>query len=207
MIKEYTEQELLDKIPSGWNDLTLKMFVECLSTNQILESDDVSELKETFSDTVIEVENSIRIISMFLGMDKKIIEQFPISTITKMNTRLSFLVNKPEPLKNPKYKWITKIEEPDYNSFIVYLKVKEQLEKGSYDNIKLLVKQICLDELTDEQLDNLPMDEVETGFFLLRKSLMKYLKSMKTSLNKVILKERMRTKMRKFIPFKKISKK
>lgn len=170
MIKEYTGKEILDKLPSGWHQVKLQTYLDSLLKVKVIDKDEVD-------DVFLGIENSISVASVYLDLDVDIIRSFPISLIREINLKLSFLNKKPAPLKKTKYKWIKEIEEPTYDTFILYLRVSELLRSGDYTEFPTIVKNICLDTLTKEQVLELPMDEVETGFFLLRKCLMKSLNS------------------------------
>ena len=201
MTKEYTEQELLDKIPGSWGEMTLSKYHDWITTADApIESDSVDNM-------FVSLENSINVSSYFLGFSPDIIKQFPITTVNKINSKLAFLGSVPEPLKKPKYNWITKIEDISTNDWIIYLKIFDQLRNEDYRNFKLLVRTCCKDELTDEQLDNITLDEVETGFFLLRRLLRKYGISIAKSLKGIIMKQKMKTRINRLNPFNKNSKK
>ena len=64
-----------------------------------------------------------------------------------------------------KYRWIKKLDDPSYDTYITFMKVSEQLNSGDWSNFPLMIKTICLDPITDEEVMELPMDEVETAFF------------------------------------------
>jgi len=204
MVKEYSEKELLDMLPSGWNDITLEKFIKIITE---------VEVKEHGEDMfLLNLENSINISSVFIGLDTEIIEQLPLQTIKKMDNKLSFLSKRPEPKEVTIYKWVKEIDEPDYDSFIIYTKMAELLYKPekefkdmAYQNLPLFIRKICLDKLTLTEINQLPMDEVETGFFLLRKSLRKYLKTLETPLQMIVMKDKLKKKMKSLIHFKKSS--
>ena len=148
------------------------------------------------TDPIIAVENSIEIASIFIGVEPKLLEQFPLQTIKKIHDKLMFLSKKPEPLKKTKFNWIKKLDDPTYDTYITYVKVSEQLSNGDFSQFPLIIKSICLDNLTDEEVMNLPMDEVETGFFLLRKSLKKFLEPTINTLTTQEMKRRFWQKMK-----------
>lgn len=201
MVKQYKESELLQLLPSDWSDITVEKYFQ-MSIVDITEFDDVDNM-------FITSENNIKMASIFFDMDVDIIKQFPIQTIRKINDKLSFLTAKPKPLKKTKYKWITKIEEPDYDTFIWYIKMNErldaqakQLSEGTlphseyHETLLEIVQKICLSNLDREQVLQMPMDEFETGFFLLRVSLIKYLNNAMIPLQKKIVVEKMKKKMK-----------
>ena len=168
---EITEKELLEKLPSGWNEITLSDFINKILNVEISEGGILDSY-----------ENAIKVASSYLDFSIDIIERFPMPTIVKIHKKLSFLSKKPTPLKKPKWKPINNIEEYDYDTFVTFIKVNEQINKGDYSNFHLILQKATKDPLTKDQCDKMPMDEVETLFFLLRKTLMKYLKSSNHSL-------------------------
>lgn len=196
---ELTQTEILNMLPSSWADITLETFMNKFLPLKISDIDDVDDI-------FITMENSIKVASIFLNLPSDIIRQFPISTIKEINKKLLFLAEKPKPLEKSEYRWIKKIEEPSYDIFILYLKVSDQMTKEDFSNLPAIIKNICLDELNDEQILQMKMSEVETGFFLLRKCLMKLLQSTAHPLVMDLEKNKMETKLKKIkglIRFKK----
>lgn len=191
---ELSRKDILDKLPSSWAEVTYSDYYDKI-LKIIPEYEDNSLLYA--------VDSYIKVASVFLDLSPEIIGEFPISIINDITGKLSFILSKPLPLKKPKYNWMTKVEEPKYESFILYLKVSEQLEKGDFSNLHLILKSICNDKLTDEEIFSMPMDEAETGFFLLRKSMVKYLKRMALSLALQSGKREMKRKVSRLIRFKK----
>lgn len=189
MIKQYTHDEILRMVPSSWKEITLDTYV-----NKILKIEDLNYDKD--ADAIMILENSIKIAAIFINLPEEIIQKFPLETIKAINKKLAFMSNKPEPLKRTKYKWTTKVEEPNYDSYITFLKVSEQLSKNDFGNFPLIIKTICLDKIDDEELMKMPMDEVETGFFLLRKSLKKYLQHTINILKGEMIVNKIKSKMR-----------
>lgn len=192
MVKEYTQTQIINLLPKGWSDITLDVYINKLLPIEIEETDEVDDM-------FTGIENTIKVASVFLDMDIEIVRSFPISTITLMSDRLSFTKVKPKPLKESKYKWSKNIDEPSYDSFIVYLKVMEQMGNKDFSNLPLIIKNICKDELSMEEIMMMSMDEVETGFFLLRKSLLKFLKHSALSLAMEMGKKEMKRKIKDLI--------
>lgn len=189
-IKEYTQSDILNKLPKSWKDITLEDFINKILTIEIDEEDDLSGY-----------ENSISIASTYLNLGVDIIKEFPMVIINSITQQLSFLAKKPEPLKNPKYRPIKNIEEYDYDTFVLFIKVSEQLNKGDYSNFPLLVTKATKDKIELEEVNKLSMDEVETLFFFLKKALKRYLNytslSLMTKLVKIKTKEKIRTLFKK----------
>lgn len=180
MIKEYKINDILDKLPNSWSDIKLKHFMEML------------QLKLSNDDEFYSYENSISVASIFLDLDIEIIEKFPVQFIAEINGKLKFLNERPEPLKNPKWKPFKNIEDIDYDTFILYIKVSEQISKADFSNFPLIIKKSTKDNIDDVM--EMPMDEVETLFFFLRKALTKYLNRSALSLMKKIVKKKLKEK-------------
>lgn len=193
-IKTYTSKEILEKIPSNWSEVKFKDFLNIINIQINPEDDNIID----------SMENIIKISSYFLQLDEEIVKQFPMVIINDILNKISFIANKPEPLKESKYNWKKKIEEPDYDSFIVYLKVSEQLEKADYTNLPLILQKFCNDNLEIEEINNMGMDEIETGFFLLRASLMRYLKPIVISSTRKAIRQRTKEMMKEKIGYTKM---
>lgn len=165
MKKNYTQKEILDLLPENWSQIKFKTYLELM------------KLKVSIDEDPVEILNSnLEVCSLFLDLPTAIVEQFPMSTIKAMNNRLAFLSEKAKPIASSKYLWKTTITEPTYDDFITFIKVSEQINQGSLDNFPLLIKIMLKKEMTEEEILNMSMDEVEHGFFLLRKYSMNYLK-------------------------------
>jgi len=191
---ELSRKDILDKLPSSWAEVTYSDYYDKI-LKIIPEYEDNSLLYA--------VDSYIKVAAVFLDLSPEIIGEFPITIINDITGKLSFVLTKPVPLEKTKYNWMTKVEEPTYDMFILYLKVNEKLEKGDFSNLHTVLKAICNDKLTDEEIFNMPMDEAETGFFLLRKSMVKYLKRMALSLALKSGKKELKRKVSRLIRFKK----
>jgi len=167
MVKQYTQAQILEMLPNGWQDITFDFYLNKLLKVKVIESEDPLDAMET----------NLEITSLFLDMPKDIVEQFPVSTIKKINEKLSFLSNKPGKKKVSMYRWKEDLEEPSYDDFITFIKVSEQINNNDLSNFPLLIKIILKDKMKEEDILQMKMDEVEHGFFLLRQFSMKYLKS------------------------------
>ncbi len=194
-IKEYTQSEILKMVPGSWNEVTLDTYI-----NRLL------QVKMPGVDILDQLDASIDIASAFIGLDKDIISHFPLETIKKINQKLMFMDTKPQVLKKTKYKWMTKMDEPSYDTYILYIRVSEQISKNDFSNFPLVIKHMCKDKLTDEEVMALPMDEVETGFFLLRGSLKKYMQPTINILKTQVVMTSLRSNLQKLVQSKKKTK-
>lgn len=163
---KYTQKEIVDSLPETWSEVKFKTYLELMKL-KVNDSEDPLDIMNT----------NLQICSMFLNLPVEIVEQFPMSTIRAINKRLEFLSTKAKPKTNSKYIWKTNLIEPTYDDFITFIKVSEQINQADLSNFPLLVKIMLKSPLTEEEILELPMDEIEYGFFLLRKFSMNYLKT------------------------------
>jgi len=178
-------KEILTKLPNSWDEITLKDFQKLTKAN-------VSE-NESGSDLFDGVENTIEIISKLTGVSVDDLEALPIQELGVLGTKLSFMMEPPKPSNKSILKWL-RIDEIPYNSFVNYI----QLQDTQLENLHIIIKNFSKTELTEEQILELPITEVVTGFFLFRKLLRKYLKNL-VRLNKMeILKYQMKEKLQAF---------
>lgn len=177
---QYRTQDILDKIPDGWDKITFDFYLNKLMKLNITNSEDPLEI----------MDNNLELVALFLDLPKNIVEQLPMSLIKQINNKLSFISEKPKRIKSSRYRWFEDLNEPTYDDFVTFVKVSEQLEKGVMDNFPLLIKIVLRDKMTEEQILKMPMDEIENGFFLLRKFSMKFLKSTMKDLQVKIITEK-----------------
>lgn len=195
MIKEIKQSELLSKLPQSWDEVTLDFYITHLLK---LEEKDIKSVEDMYEDY-------INIASIYTEIPVEMIKKMPMVTVQLIHDRLSFLSQKPLKKEKSKYRWIKKIQDPDYDTFIFYLRAIEVMAAGNFDIMIDLIEKICVDKLSHEEIRKMPMSEVETGFFLLRKHLRRYsINSHNSLLRKAILMEA-KEKLRN-LPSKMISK-
>jgi hypothetical protein len=163
-----SSNEILAKIPGSWAELTLAKWLEFMS---------LRTYKPEADDPLSDVYVSLQVISSITGLDMDIVQQFPMELIKQANKKLSFLSASPDKGYKSKRKWITKVEDPTYDEFITFVNVSKQINEGDYSGFPLIIKSIIREPITDEEILALTMDEVNAAFFLLRRSLRKFLKS------------------------------
>jgi hypothetical protein len=180
MIKEIKQSELLKKLPESWDDVTLDFYTKNLLK---LEEKNIESLEDMYEDY-------IHIASLYTEIPAEMIRKMPMVTVQLIYDRLSFLSQKPLKKEKSKYRWIKKIQDPDYDTFIFYLRAIEVMAGGNFEIMVELIEKICLDKISREEIRNMSMSEVETGFFLLRKHLRRYsISSHNSLLRKAILME------------------
>lgn len=190
------ESELLSRLPKSWADIALKTYIEKLIQIQPNEENETS---------ISFLEDYIKLASIFLELPESMVRKFPYATIARISDRLSFISEKPKAKDKPTYKWIKRIDEPDYDTFIFYLKSIEQLAGGNFEMMYDIVDKINKSALTREQIEQMPMDEAETGFFLLRKSLMQYAKTSSSYLLRKGIRMEIKQKILRAMQFRRTS--
>ena len=176
---QLNSNEILAKIPGSWADVTLDMWINKLMKLKTYTPD--------IDDPLTDVYISIQFISDITELPIDTVQHFPMELIKQSNRKLVFMSKGVDPNYKPKRKWIKNIEDPTYDDFITFVNVSKQINDGDYSNFPLIIKTIIREPITEEEIMQMPMDEVNHGFFLLRQSLRKYLRSTTMDLEKKIL--------------------
>lgn len=151
-------KEILKNIPSSWAELKLKDY------NKLFELG----IKVDEGEFTLISNNSLKAFSILSGLSIEELEDLPITAIGEINNRLSFLQTLPEPKAKSKLKW-KKIDEVPYGAFIAFV----QAQSDPLKSIHLILKEFSLNKLTEDEILDLTMDEVYTGFFLFQTSVNK----------------------------------
>ena len=191
MIKQYTHQEILKMVPGSWAEVTLDKYL-----NHIMY---LKQIDTEVIDAYDAMDKGLEMASIFIGLPADILRKFPLETVKDINLKLMFLYEKPKPLEKTKYRWLKKLDHPSFDTFITYTKISEQLSNNDFSNFPLLIKSICLDPITDEEVMNLPADEVETAFFFLRKSLINYIEPSINKLTTDLLIQAYKTRLKRLL--------
>lgn len=155
-------KSIIDSLPSSWYEVSLKQF-QTLVTSEITETDDLFN----------GVTNTLEMVSKLTGIESKELENLLMRDITEIANKLSFTNEEPKPKKESIIVW-KKVDEITFNDFITFTQIDETKR---LENIHVFIKNFSTSKLSDEEILNLPITEVITGFFLLRKQLNKYLRS------------------------------
>lgn len=172
-------KEILEKLPKSWSDITLNQF-QTLSTTPITENNDEFD----------GIDNSLAVIAKLLNISTDDLESLPMKDINLLGNRLAFMVTPPQPAKTSIIKW-KKVDEITYNDFISII----QLQEKPLENLHVFVKNFSKIELSEDEILQLPVTEVLTGFFLYRKQQRQYLKASIRSTKIQLLKTRMKEKL------------
>lgn len=158
-------KELIKSLPGYWEELKLKDYIR-LTDIQVKE-DNTDEFTGLFNG----MDNTIQVASILSGMEPNDLESLPMGDIGAIGAKLSFLSQEFIPSNKSSIKW-KDIEGCTYNDYITFL----NLSKDPIKNLTHIIKAFSKDKLTDEQVSNLSVQDVMTGFFLLRILVKKYLK-------------------------------
>lgn len=187
--KEYTLKELLDKLPNSWDDFTLEQFQK---VGTIIDADEVGE-DEMFKG----VYNSIEMVGKLLDISPEAIGKMPFHITTRLCDKLSFTVQSPDIKEKSKYQW-KDIDEITTDDIITMIKMGPQFIENSTE----VVKAFCKDKLTTDEIKQMPMSEVVTGFFLLGINAKKYMDYTQTYLIRRIVIMKIKAWISRFIPYK-----
>ncbi|RZK12909.1 MAG: hypothetical protein EOO46_01355 [Flavobacterium sp.] len=184
--------ELLQKLPSSWDDVKMKDFQKILdlsiSENQSIHFD---EDPDSIGDIFDGAENSCKLLSVFLDIPVEELEAMPYLDLLKLASYVEWVTTLPEPANTSTIQW-KDFETISFNSFISF----QNWSKEPLKNLPALVAEFS--NLTKEEVLEVSVPDAFFGFFLFKK---KMLKSLKHSAKR--LKYQIRVmKLKKLLPFK-----
>lgn len=185
------QKEILEQLPSNWSELKLKDYLKL--TNIVVKTEDDGEAG---------IYNTFKTLSALTGLDESIFEAMPLNEIMPLANKLSFLQTMPEPKKNGIIKWKA-IDEVKYNDFVNFI----TLCKDPFNNMAAIIKDFSVSKLSNEEILDLGMDEVHTGFFLLMKQSKKSLSNTMKTLVIRLIKNKTKATFLKLLHFGKNRKK
>ncbi len=155
-------KEILDKLPSSWEQINLKQYLDL--TTIVIEEEADNPLNG--------IENTLSVISKLTDTPVSELEALPMHHIQQLGTKLAFMANLPEVSKNSSLKKWKKLEDISYNDYIFFV----QVPQGKHlDNLQTFIKNFSQTTMTEEEILALPVTDVFNGFFLCRIQLDKYL--------------------------------
>lgn len=171
-------KNLIDLLPSSWDDINLETFQKLFVT-PIEDSDDA----------ITQIENGLRFISSFLDIPLEQLEELSMNDVQKLVNKIAFIYKLPKYGKKTRLKLKT-LDEVTFNDYTFLLKKQEDGVK----NMHLIIQQLSIEPLTMEEILNLPCVEVFNAFFLSVKSCKKLIqhsiKSTRKKLNQQMKEER-----------------
>ena len=156
-------KELIEKLPSSWNDLQLKNFMKIMDV-EIADSDE-------FGGMFNGVDNTIRIASVLTGVASEDLEKLPFKELNRVGETLTFMTTEPAPAKTSTIQWKS-LENVSYNDYVTFI----SLSKEPLKHLVTIIKAFSVNEMTEEQIENLSTQDAMSGFFLLNSQLNKYLR-------------------------------
>lgn len=158
---EVTYKDLLKELPGSWSEFKLKDFMKTLDvaiTDQDLET----------SSLFVGLDNSLKVISALCNVNVEDLESLPLWQIAELTNKLAFMADLPKEGETS-IKWKT-MNEMSFNDFVTY----KNAESKPLHSLPLIIQACSEAKLTEEQVQNLSMAEVHSGFFTLNKMLKRY---------------------------------
>jgi len=156
---------ILTLLPGSWDELKLKDFQKLLDVT-IKETDE-------FEDMFVGMDNMLSVMSKLAGVEVKELEALPFASLQKLLTKLAFIQTEPAKKFKSSIKW-KKLDEITYDDYVNYI----NLSKAPLQNLHAIIKTFSKTVFTEEDVLEMSMRDVHTGFFLLRKMLLKSIRRM-----------------------------
>ncbi len=158
-------KKIYDKLPSSWEQLKLKDFKK-LTNVEIVEEDALTD------DLFVGADNTIRTISSLTDTPVELLENLPFNALKMLADKIGFLNEAPEIQKESVINW-KKPDEITYSDFTFYQTIADDV----FNNMELVIKSFSKTKLSDEEILELNMKDVNTAFFLLGKDVQKSLRN------------------------------
>ncbi|WP_322518608.1 hypothetical protein U0033_26525 [Chitinophaga sancti] len=180
-------EEIIKNLPSSWKELKLKDYLKIVDVSLIEYTNDI------YGADFVKLDNAIRILSSLTGLTVDEIEKLPMSYVNQMVAKISFMDKLPSERIKPPFK-IKRIEQITFEEYISFLNYTHKPEL-IFSNLPNIIRQFSITPFTQEEVENLNMEDVLSCFFLSKKQLM-------TSLNNSIRQTVMRLIKLKMIEVK-----
>jgi hypothetical protein len=170
-------KELLQTLPTNWNELTLSQYNKLITANLIPVEDN--------DDVVMnDLDIDLMVIATLLNVHIDDLEALSVNEILPAIANISFLYTPLEPIKsNLKCKDISDLT---YAEFVQYM----QLQGDPFNNVNEILP-IFFDDLKDVDLNEKPISEIVFFLIVLQKKLVKQLKRSQFSLVLKLMKQMM----------------
>jgi len=162
-----SKKEIIDQIPTSWETFKFKDYLKCVDV--VISEGNEDEIDELFSG----LDNTISVISKLTDISVDELESMEFSFIQEIGKRMSFATEMPTEQKHCCIKW-KKIDEVSYNDFVSFLNLSRDAVHGMGE----IIKTFSRNELTDDEINEMSVAEVYTGFFILNAYVRKYLRRM-----------------------------
>lgn len=172
MIKEYSQKELLDKLPSSWDDFTFRDFKKLFAVDVRV------EMGNDVEDMFVGIDNNIKVLSVLLDISEENLEVQELNVIMPLINKIGFM--RYMPVINEKecsIKW-KDFDTLTYNDYVILVKSMDKTN----ENMELIISAISTNRYKSEEVLDLSMTDIHTGFFLLRRCMKKYIRNTLPSL-------------------------
>jgi hypothetical protein len=147
-------KEILELLPGSWAEYTLEMFektVDCV-------------INEDNSNVLAGIENTLQVVSKITGVDISELEQLSMMDINKIGQKLSFMTQPIDTQKKTSINW-KPIEKVSYDDYITFMQISEDHLRNLHQFVRVFST-----ELDEQEILQLPIEDVLSGFFLLMKT-------------------------------------
>ena len=132
--------------------------------------------------------NIYKTISVLSEVPLDDVREIPKQWIDKMSVKTYFMNKQPELNKKSVIEW-QEFNEISYDTFILYTQLQGT---AVIDRMPALIKAMAKNKLTEEEILNLSLPEINTAFFFLRRFLKKYIARSITSSKKILRKQNLK---------------
>lgn len=153
------KNKIYNSLPSSWEDFRFEDYLKCIDI-PIKEGEELTD----------DLDNTLAVIEAITGVSVKELEDLDMVTISAFANKLAFMKEMPKGGKSS-IDW-KKVEEITYNDFVSFATIQKDAVRGMGD----IIKQFSKNGLTDEEINEMSVQEVHAGFFTLRKYLRKYMR-------------------------------
>ena len=159
-------KEIIKNLPGSWHELKLFQYQKL---TEIL----VHEGEEESENDLVEngILNRMEVIASLTGTSIETLQAMPMADLSPLFDKIKWLDTPPPVDERSKIKW-KKINDITYNQYITFL----QLQDDPLSKLHLILKDFSVNEMTEDEILNMPTDEVLSGFFLFKNQLKKSLK-------------------------------
>jgi hypothetical protein len=180
-------KEIYNKLPATWEQLTLKDY---LKLSPVLNDDEPEPIDEDiFTIKMLsDMDKNIQVLSLLTDVSIEAIEALTMGELIRLTQRVEFLSTPPKETKTTiKYKQYNELSYGDWTTFQkLNLDFSEaSILSSAVANLPLMLSVFALDKSHNEVFFlNQSLPEVLAGFFIVNKSLRKYIRSLERSLLK-----------------------
>lgn len=169
-------KDIIKSLPGSWKEMKLKDFQKVMD---ITISENIEQ--ENIFDGL---DNTIKVISSLTSIPVADLEELPMKEMIEVTKQISFITEIPGDSKACSLKW-KQIDKISYDDFVTF----NTLAQEPLVNLVPIIKTFSVDKLSDEQVLDLNMEDVFTGFFLLNRQSKKFIRHTNIFLKKKLMKQ------------------